>query len=168
MHVYRLAAGFALPVVVVFSSAAAELPEAIAAKGETVVLQVQAQGAQIYECRAATQATGHPSWQFREPVASLFREGKTVGRHYTGPTWEIGDSIVTGKVIARADAPNAKDIPWLKLDVANPADDGPLQDVTAVQRINTLGGVLDGACDKVGELRAEPYAADYVFLKKPQ
>jgi hypothetical protein len=24
----------------------------------------------------------------------------------------------------------------------------------------------DGACGKVGDLRAEPYAADYIFLKR--
>jgi hypothetical protein len=30
----------------------------------------------------------------------------------------------------------------------------------------TAGGNLDGACEKVGDLRAKPYAADYIFLKR--
>jgi hypothetical protein len=38
--------------------------------------------------------------------------------------------------------------------------------VTTVQRINTQGGKLNGVCDQVGKLRAAPYAADYVFLRK--
>src|SRR5580700_6398097 len=60
----------------------------------------------------------------------------------------------------------AKDIPWLKLDAVNKQGDGPLKDVTTVQRINTVGGSFDGGCEKTGDLHAEPYAADYVFLKR--
>jgi hypothetical protein len=38
--------------------------------------------------------------------------------------------------------------------------------VTTVQRINTKGGNAAGKCEKAGELHAEPYSADYVFLRK--
>jgi Protein of unknown function (DUF3455) len=38
--------------------------------------------------------------------------------------------------------------------------------VTTVQRINTKGGKLEGACDKAGSFKSAPYAADYVFLRK--
>ena len=38
--------------------------------------------------------------------------------------------------------------------------------VTAIQRINTKGGQLEGTCDKAGATFAAPYAADYVFLRK--
>jgi len=158
-------AAIALMVRAAFGASAAELPDAIAAKGETALFQVHAEGAQIYECKAA-QTGGKPAWQFREPIASLFRDGKTVGRHYAGPTWEIDGGAIVGKVSARAPARISKDIPWLKLEVTDRADDGPLKDATAVQRINTVGGVLEGDCATAGELRSEPYAADYVFLKK--
>jgi len=151
----------------VYGASAAELPETIAAKGETAVLQVHAEGAQIYECKAV-QAGGQLSWQFREPIASLFRDGKTVGRHYAGPTWEIGYSVVVGKVSGRSPGTTGKDIPWLKLSVSQPVDEGRLIDVTTVQRINTVGGVLEGGCEKSGDLHSEPYAADYVFLRKQQ
>ena len=65
-----------------FAAAAAEIPDAIAAKGEMLVLQVHAEGAQIYECKA--DAGGKLAWQFREPIASLFSDGKTAGRHGRG------------------------------------------------------------------------------------
>jgi hypothetical protein len=34
-----------------------------------------------------------------------------------------------------------------------------------VQRINTQGGQLGGACDSTGSYRSAPYSADYVFLR---
>ena len=58
------------------------------------------------------------------------------------------------------------DIPWLKVGVTARQGGWPLSDVTTVQRINTVGGNLQGACENAGDLRAEPYSADYVFLKK--
>ena len=92
------------------------LPEAIAAPGETVVVTLHAQGAQIYECKAGDN--GQLGWAAREPIATLLQDGKTVGRHYAGPNWEhIDGSAVVGKLSARAPAPDANDIPWLKLDV---------------------------------------------------
>jgi hypothetical protein len=107
------------------------------------------------------------AWQFREPIAALFVDGKTVGRHYAGPTWEVQGSAVVGKAAGKAPGATAKDIPWLKLEVTDQHGDGPLKGVTTVQRINTAGGNLEGNCDKAGDLRAEPYGADYIFLKKP-
>jgi hypothetical protein len=145
-------------------AAGAEMPEAIAAKGETVVLQVHAEGAQIYECKA--DASGKLAWQFREPIASLFNEGKTAGRHYAGPNWEIDGGAVVAKIAGRAPGASSKDIPWLKLEATDHRGSGPLKDVTTVQRINTQGGNAEGACQKAGELHSEPYSADYVFLRK--
>ena len=148
-----------------FGSMAADLPETIRAPGEIAVLQVHAAGAQIYECKTGPAGAG-PTWQFREPIATLLRDGKTIGRHYAGPTWEVGGSSIVGKMTGRSPGTTSKDIAWLKLEVTDRRGDGPLQEVSTVQRINTVGGALDGSCDGVGDLRAEPYAADYVFLKK--
>jgi Protein of unknown function (DUF3455) len=145
-------------------AAAADLPEAIAAKGATVVFETHAVGAQIYECKA--DAAGRSTWQFREPIAALIRAGTTAGRHYAGPTWEIDGGAVVGKVAARAPGATPKDIPWLKLDISERRGDGPLNAATIVQRVNTEGGNLAGACEKPGDLRAEPYAADYLFLRQ--
>ncbi|HEY0910261.1 MAG TPA: DUF3455 domain-containing protein [Bradyrhizobium sp.] len=149
------------------SAAAAEtpLPDAIAAPGETTVLSVHAEGAQVYECKAGTD--GKLGWAFREPIATLMADGKTVGRHYAGPNWEDADgSAVTGKAIGNAPGATAGDIAWLKLEVIAHRGSGALSGVTTVQRINTQGGQLTGACDKVGATKSAPYSADYVFLKK--
>ena len=141
------------------------LPDAIAAPGETVVLTMHAEGAQVYECKAG--ADGKLAWAFREPIATLLLDGKTVGRHYAGPSWEHADgSAVVGKAAGNAPGATANDIPWLKLEVVSRRGNGVLAGVTTVQRINTEGGKLAGACDKAGDFKSAPYAADYVFLRK--
>jgi hypothetical protein len=142
------------------------LPDAVAAPGEAVVLSVHAEGAQVYECKAA--ADGKLAWAFREPIATLLADGKTIGRHYAGPNWEHSDgSAVTGKAAGNAPGATANDIPWLKLSVVSSRGSGTLTGVTTVQRINTQGGKLDGACDRAGSFRSAPYSAEYVFLRKP-
>jgi hypothetical protein len=149
------------------SAPAAEtpLPDAIAAPGATVVLTVHAEGAQVYECKAGTD--GRLTWAFREPIATLMADGKTVGRHYAGPNWEHSDgSAVVGKAIGNAPGATASDIPWLKIEVVSKRGSGVLSSVTTVQRINTKGGNLEGACDNAGTYRSAPYSADYVFLRK--
>ena len=103
---------------VLSASAQTPLPDAIAAPGETVVLTLHAEGAQIYECKAG--ADGKLAWAFREPTAALLLDGKTVGRHYTGPNWEhIDSSAVVGKAVGNAPGATANDIPWLKLTVTS-------------------------------------------------
>jgi Protein of unknown function (DUF3455) len=67
----------------------------MAMRWPSVMLTVHAEGAQIYECKA--NSGGKVVWQFREPIAALIADGKTVGRHYAGPSWEVADgSAVTG------------------------------------------------------------------------
>jgi hypothetical protein len=146
-------------------SASAQVPEAIAAPGESVVLTVHAEGAQVYDCKA--DSAGKLTWQFREPIATLLLDGKTVGRHYAGPNWELADgSAVVAKAAGRAPGATAKDIPWLKLEVTTRRGSGQLTPVTTIQRINTKGGVAEGACDKAGAFMSAPYSTEYVFLKK--
>jgi hypothetical protein len=141
------------------------LPEAIQASGEKAIMTVYAEGAQVYECKA--NSAGKLSWTFREPVATLLQEGKTVGRHYAGPHWELLDgSVIQGKVFGRAPGATPNDIPILKLEVSTHRGKGFLNDVTTIQRINTKGGVLEGDCDKAGAYRSIAYSTDYVFLKK--
>jgi len=145
--------------------AAAEVPDAIAAPGEIPVTSVHAVGAQVYECQYSP--AGKLVWQFREPVATLLISGKTVGRHYAGPTWEMSDgSAVSAKVLARAPGASSNDIPLLKLEVTTRHGSGKLTNVTTVQRLNTQGGTADGACDSSGALLSVPYTADYVFYRK--
>jgi hypothetical protein len=74
---------------------------------------------------------------------------------------------VVGKVLGNAPGATASDIPWLKLEVVSGRGSGILSGVTTVQRINTVGGKLEGACDKAGSFKSAPYSAEYVFLRKP-
>jgi hypothetical protein len=144
--------------------ASADVPAAITAPGETIVATFHAEGSQVYDCRA--NSGGKLVWQFREPIATLLLDGKTVGRHYAGPKWELADgSLVQGKVVSNAPGSTADDIPWLKLEVVMRAGNGALSSVTTVQRINTGGGVAHGSCDKAGAFLSVPYHADYVFLR---
>ena len=147
------------------SFAGAEMPDAIATTGETLIATIHAEGAQVYECKP--DAGGKLVWQFREPIATLLLDGKTVGRHYAGPNWEMLDgSAVSGKVAGRASGATAKDIPLLKLDVASARGTGLLTGATTIQRLNTQGGVAEGPCDSAGAFLSVPYSADYTFLKK--
>lgn len=147
------------------ASAQTPLPDAIAAPGEKIVLTLHAEGAQVYECKA--DASGKLAWVFREPIATLLLDGKTVGRHYAGPNWEYSDgSAVVGKAAGNAPGATDKDIPWLKLEVVSQRGNGVLTGITTVQRINTVGGKPQGTCDKAGAFQSVAYSADYVFLKK--
>jgi hypothetical protein len=147
------------------AAAATAIPDAIAAPGETTVLAVHAEGAQMYECKAG--ADGKLGWAFREPIATLLADGKTVGRHFAGPSWEHTDgSAVVGKVAGSAPGATPNDIAWLKLGVISRRGSGVLSDVTTVQRIDTKGGKLEGTCDQAGTYRSVPYSAEYVFLRK--
>jgi Protein of unknown function (DUF3455) len=143
----------------------AQMPPTLAAPGEAAVATIHAEGAQIYECKA--DSGGKITWLFREPVATLLLNGKTIGRHYAGPTWELTDgSAVTGKAVSNAPGATTADIPWLKLDVVDHRGNGLLSNVTTVQRINTRGGVAQSTCDQLGSFLSVPYSADYSFLSK--
>ena len=127
------------------------VPDAIGAPGEILVATAHAVGSQVYECKA--DAAGKLTWQFREPIATLFIAGTTVGRHYAGPNWEMTDgSAVTAKVAGRAPASRR--------------GAGQLAGVTTIQRINTRGGVADGTCNAGGAFLSVPYTADYAFYRK--
>ena len=67
---------------------------------------------------------------------------------------------MVGKVAASAPGATPNDISWLKLNVVSQRGSGVLTGVTTVQRINTKGGKLEGACDKAGSFSSAPYSAD--------
>jgi hypothetical protein len=162
--ILAIVAGY-LSMRVIAPSAAAEVPETIAARGETLIATAHATGAQVYECK--TNSDGKLVWQFREPIATLMIDGKTVGRHFAGPVWEMADgSAVSAKVSAQAPGATTNDIPLLRLDVAARDGSGLLSGVTTIQRLNTRGGRADAACDSTGTFLSVPYSADYAFYKK--
>ena len=146
---------------------APDVPDSIhAPAGEEVVLYAHGSGSQIYTCQAA--ADGKLTWILRAPEAELQdRDDKTIGQHSAGPTWKLKDgSEVTGKAVARADAPDADSIPWLLVKAVSHAGNGLLTSVTTIQRVHTRGGKPPAeGCDTAhrdGETRSS-YTADYYF-----
>src|SRR6058998_3414899 len=77
-------------------------PELMVLSDSVAVLEVFAEGVQIYVCQANATNANLLEWTFRAPEATLMNEdGEVVGRHYAGPTWEGNDG---SKVIGEARA----------------------------------------------------------------
>jgi Protein of unknown function (DUF3455) len=146
---------------------APEVPETIKVPlAENAVLQAHASGAQIYVCQ---QKDNKFSWVLKAPQAELHDErGAVVGLHYAGPTWKYKDgSEVTGKAIAKVDAPDPDSVPWLLLTATAHSGDGLLSRVSSIQRIHTKGGQPPAAADcnpsKTNTETKISYTADYYF-----
>ena len=148
------------------AEAQSPLPDAIAAPGETVVLTVHAEGAQVYECKAG--ADGKLAWAFREPIAiAASSTARPIGRHYAGPNWEhIDGSAVVGKVTGNAPGATADDIAWLKLQVDGLARQRRLDRRHHCAADQHQGRQVRRPLRQGGSFRSAPYSAEYVFLKK--
>jgi hypothetical protein len=138
--------------------------------GEELVLMTRATGFQIYVCRP--DAAGRPAWTLKAPEAELFDEqGNVIGKHFGGPTWQLNDgSQITGRMVAKVDAPDAKAIPWLLVTVASNSGKGMLSRVTSIQRVNTVAGLAPAAAECSESNREvefkSSYAADYYFYAR--
>lgn len=138
--------------------------------GEILFLEARASGVQIYQCASKLQPPTY-EWVFRGPEAALVdRSGRSLGRHYAGPTWESKDgSSVVGEVKASNPAPApAAAIPWLLLAAKATTGSGALSATTSIQRVQTLGGLAPsdacGASD-AGQVARVPYTATYYFYR---
>ena len=155
----------AMTIMALATPARGQVPDTIAAPGQVPIATVHGEGAQIYECKS--NAGGTLAWQFREPIATLILNDRTVGHHSAGPAWAFNDgSAITGRIVASAPGATRRDIPWLRLDVTSHSGNGELSGVTNVQRINTRGGAMAGSCHRPGAFLSVPYSADYVFLRR--
>jgi hypothetical protein len=142
-------------------------------EGATVKLHAHAVGAQIYTCSASTGAdddAGSPSysWVLKAPDAILYdAAGTQVGTHGAGPSWTWRDgSMANGMKVTGVNAPAADAIQWLLLRVTSTSGSGKLDDVTYVQRLNTVGGTAPmSGCDATtqGSDTNSSYSADYYF-----
>jgi len=145
-----------------------EVPDALKAPAaEHLVLVAHANGSQIYVC--APGADGKPQWTLKGPEAPLRDDkGALIGHHAAGPSWKLTDgSSVTGKLLAKAPAPDPNSIPWLLLSVVSHDGQGKLEHVTTIQRLHTKGGQPPPAA-KCAAAKPEaetwiPYTADYYF-----
>ena len=137
------------------------IPAEIAAPAnQRLALVAVGNGVQAYRCDPKPDAPGRYEWAYQAPEAWL-RDvaGKSLGRHYAGPTWELTDGskiVVTSK----------SDIPWLRLAARSTGGAALLANVTAIQQVNTSGGQAPAAgCTQLDQgriLRIE-FTADYNF-----
>jgi hypothetical protein len=145
------------------------VPENLKPPGtEAVLLRALGKGKQIYACLANPDNKAKFEWALEKPQADLLDEqGRKIGRHYEGPTWEAADrSKVIGEVKQRAKAPRSDSVPWLLLKAKAAPVAGTFKGVTYIQRVDTVGGVAPpGGCDRahVGKEVAIDYQADYYF-----
>jgi hypothetical protein len=137
-------------------------------QGTTLLLEVGADGVQIYTCES--KASGF-EWTFKAPEANLFeREGRQIGIHFAGPTWKVSDgSTVVGEVTAKADALEPGAIQWLLLRTKSHEGSGKLSEVAFIRRTDTKGGVAPKtSCDAshVSEQARMRYSAIYQFFRE--
>jgi hypothetical protein len=136
-----------------------------APKGAPLLLEVDADGVQIYTCEVKDDGF---AWVFKAPEANLFdKQGRQIGTHFAGPSWKMSDGAVVGEAVARADAPTSGAIPWLLLRAKSNEGSGPLSTVAFIRRIDTKAGSAPaGGCDAAhkGEQARMRYYALYQFF----
>jgi len=136
--------------------------------GQSLYLEALATGVQIYEC--SRKADSAYEWAFKAPEASLAdRSGRSLGKHYAGPTWEAGDgSTVVGEAKARDPGPKASAIPWLLLSAKANTGAGTFAPAKSIQRVATAGGLAPSEPCTAGKLKQVarvPYTATYYFYR---
>lgn len=146
------------------------IPESLKVPATQVLsLETHAAGVQIYVCSASKTDPTRFEWVFKAPEADLFdSDGKKIGKHYAGPTWESNDgSKVIGEVAARDNVPDADAIPWLLLSAKSTSGMGVFSRTLSVQRLSTVGGKAPAeGCDKAqaGKEARIAYKARYTFF----
>jgi hypothetical protein len=146
-----------------------EVPDALRPPaGQSLYIEALATGVQIYEC--ARKADSTYEWKFRAPEAALAdRSGRSIGKHYAGPTWESTDgSTVAGEVRAKDPGPTPSAIPWLLLTAKENTGSGVFSAARSIQRVATKGGVAPAEpCSErnLGQVARVPYTATYEFYK---
>jgi hypothetical protein len=132
--------------------------------GATLILTLHATGDQVYTCDGS-------AWTLAHPDARLFDDqGRQVGTHFAGPTWEYTDhSRVIGKPIANA-APDPDSVPWLLVQAKDHQGEGVMQKVAFIQRLYTKGGKAPAAgcnSNQKGQETRTHYSAAYLFYSAP-
>jgi hypothetical protein len=138
--------------------------------GEVLFLEARGSGVQIYECALRPGQPPAYEWTFRGPEAALVDgSGRSLGKHYAGPTWQSNDgSAVVGQVKASDPGPSANAVPWLLLTSKSTTGSGTFSATTSIQRVRTVGGVAPAeACNasNAAQMARVPYTASYYFYR---
>jgi hypothetical protein len=138
---------------------------------EKLALQARGVGDQIYVCQPDRERPAQFAWTLKAPDAKLLdANGKQIGRHFAGPTWEATDgSQVKAKLAASSASSDAGSIAWLLLTAVTHSGNGALSKITSIQRLHTKGGKAPGiGCDAAhrGNEKRAAYTADYYFYSR--
>jgi hypothetical protein len=145
-----------------------ELPDRSLAvpAGNRLAFALDATGVQIYECRDDSGTFG---WVLKAPEATLYDgRGRVAGKHYAGPTWEHRDKSTVAATRVAGFTPDPTAIPALLLQASAHTGTGRMEDVTYIQRLETVGGLApaDGCdADHVNATARVDYAATYYFYE---
>jgi hypothetical protein len=149
---------------------APEVPDVIKLPdGNRLAFYLDAEGVQIYECRASATAPSGFAWSLLAPDADLFKpNGRPAGTHYAGPTWEYldGSTVVAARVSSYVDDPAS--IPWLLLSATSHTGTGKMSKVSFIHRLYTSGGIAPGPgcdADHVGAQTSVDYTTTYYFYE---
>lgn len=135
-------------------------------QGSTPLLEVRAEGVQVYICEGKQDGF---EWKYKVPEANLFdKQGQQIGTHTDGPIWKIDDgSQVAGEVVARASAPEPGAIQWLLLRAKSHQGSGTLSQAAFIRRADTRGGEPPKTgCDAshLSQVARMRYSATYQFF----
>jgi FtsP/CotA-like multicopper oxidase with cupredoxin domain len=138
-------------------------PALVAPVGSTLVLHAFGIGVQIYHWNGT-------SWGAPTPSATLYADAAGNGQvatHFAGPTWQSNSGgRVVGTVANRCTVDPAS-IQWLSL-TGVATGEGIFENVTFIQRLNTVGGSAPSTAGTViGQEARVPYTADYLFYDAP-
>jgi hypothetical protein len=136
-----------------------------APQGAPLLLEVMADGVQVYSCQPKGQGF---EWTFKSPEANLFdQQGLQIGAHFAGPSWKFSDATIVGEVVSRADAPASGAIPWLLLKTKSHEGSGAVAATAFIRRAETKGGIAPTTgCDAAhrDEQVRMRYSALYQFF----
>jgi hypothetical protein len=144
-------------------------PRLAASPNEVPSFALRGEGDHLFECRQVAANPDRFAWSFTAPDATLYDQGRPVGRHVQMNVWEstTDRTSVSGAMRSRQDA-GTGNLPWaLFRGVASP-EGGIFAGVTSVQRVNTSGGVAPAAgcdADHVGQEARVAFKADFYFYK---
>ncbi len=137
------------------------------------VLMAYGQGVQRYVCTESKETRGAFEWVLKEPQAKLAdAEGREIGTHSAGPTWQLADGskAVKKKLVASYPALASDAIPWLLVEIES-SGTGRLTGTRYVQRVDTVGGMAPATgCNSghPGATHDVEYRATYVFYAPRQ
>jgi hypothetical protein len=129
------------------------------------VLQLASRGVQIFRCE---KRDGGLVWTFRQPQAELIDpSGKTVGRHGANFSFEHDDgSRLISTIVAYDEASRPTDLRWLLMTTRS-FGNGAFENISHVQRINTVGGMPPSRCEasQLNQLLRVDFTSDFVFYR---